>query len=600
MRFLFSCIAPAVLVGAISPLFSQSADFYPLELIKAGQKGYGKTVFKGTAVETFDVEVLGVLRNVGPKQNVILARLSGERVAKTGIFAGMSGSPVYIEDKMAGAVAYTWEFAKEPIVGITPIYEMVEIFKERPEIKIKSSLPLDPKKVYQVAEFMPLPVLREFPFISSSRRVKITGNLKPIATPLSLSGFSPQGIEPFASQFRAMGLLPLRGIGSARLEDYTDRPLEAGSTISVQMVRGDMEMSVSGTVTHTSGNRIYAFGHPFLGMGYTDMPLNKAAVLTIIQSLRTSQKVSATTELVGSIRQDRATGILGMAGEHPKLIPVRLRLWTSRHERKEFNYEIVTDSFLTPFLLTFTVQNSIVSSERTIGGQTLHLKCRISVRGQPEVSFQNSVSALIRTPTVAALAAASPVNFLLNSGFDNVVVERIELEIRAVEQTREAILEKVWQDKLEARPGETLNLTLFLRKPNGETLAEKYPVKIPEAVASGDLSIIVADGSSLAQMDDEIGMGEFVPQNLRQLIRAINNLKKNDRLYIRLFRDEPGAIIGGEGLPNLPPSLLALYESGKTSGNVKSIKKAIYVEYELPATDFVLSGKEVIQVNIEN
>ena len=600
MKSELSCIAFTILVTVIGSLPGQSADFFPLELVKPGQKGYGKTVFEGTTISTFDADILGVLHNVGPKQNVILARLSGEHLDKTGIFAGMSGSPVYIKDKIVGAVAYTWEFAKEPIVGITPIYEMVDIFKEQPQVKNLSLGRPDFAKLSQVAEFTSPPDLPEFAFVSSLGGGEISGNLKPISTPLSLSGFSSQAVEPFVSQFKAMGLVPVRGIGSAAVEDYADTPLQPGATISVQLVRGDMEVGASGTATHTSGNKVYAFGHPFLGIGYTNMPLSKAAVLTIIQSARTSQKISATTELVGSIRQDRSTGILGVTGEDPELIPVQLKLRTSRSELKTFNYEIVTDSLLTPLLLDFTVLNSIVSSERSVGGQTLQIKCKISVKGHLEVVFENSVSELARAPRMAALTAAAPVHFLLNSGFDDVILEKIDLEISTVEQTRKASLEKVWQEKLEARPGESLNLTVFLRKPNGDTLAEKYPVKIPEDVGPGPLSIIVADRSSLAQMDEEMELGQFVPRNLDQLIRAINNLKKSDRFYIRLFREEPGAIVDGEGLPDLPPSLLALYKSGKTPGSARSLTKVVYVEYELPATDFVLSGQEVVQVRVKN
>lgn len=598
MKFRVSWLALAFWALA-SYICGQSAEFYPLELVKPGQKGFGKTVFEGTKIETFDVEIIGVLQNVGPKQNLILARLSGDRISKTGVFAGMSGSPVYLDDRMVGAVAYAFPFAKEAIAGITPIYEIIDIFKEKPEARMGVAR-RHPRKMYRVAQWSAPEALREFPVDASLYDVTAYGNLRPIRTPLNLSGFSPEAIRAFAGQFEALGLVPVRGMGTGRVEGYDNVPLQAGSSISVQLVRGDMDVSASGTLTHVSGNKVYAFGHPLLRIGYTDMPLNKAAVLTVISSLMSSEKISATMEFVGAIRQDRATGIMGVTGEQPKLIPVRLRLLTSRKEIKEFNYEVVTDNLLTPLLMTFTVHNSIISSERAIGGQTLQVKCKIQVKGHPEVSFENSVSALASTPVIAALAAASPVNFLLNSGFEDLVMERVDLEISAVEQTREAILDKVWQDKLEARPGEEVNVTVFLRRPNGETVAEKYPVKIPDEVVPGLLNILVGDGISLDKFDESEDPGEFVPENLPQLIRAINNLKKNDRLYILLYREQPGAVIGGEGLPSLPPSLLALYNSQKTAGDVKAIKKVLYAEYELPPTDSVLSGQKVIKVNVRN
>lgn len=584
------------------PLFGQSVEFYPLESIQPGQTGYGKTVFEGTRVDTFQVEILGVLKNVGPKQNMILARLSGGPIARTGVFAGMSGSPVYIEDKLIGAVAYAFPFAKEPIAGITPIREMVDIFKEKPESGPRRARRVNPDKMYDVAQlpsFLSHFELPQFFVEPSLTRGQDLGRLQPIATPLNLSGFSPRSIQQFSSQLELLGLVPVRGMGTARMEAYEDVPLQAGSTITVQLVRGDIEVSASGTATHIEGDRIYGFGHPFLSLGNTDLPLNKGAVLTIIPNLMTSEKVSATLEPIGSIKQDRATGIMGVAGEEAQLIPVRLRLHTSRNEVKELNFEVVTDNFLTPFLMSFTVHSSIVSSERSIGDQTIQVKCTISIKGQSDVNFESSVSDLVSSPVFAALAAASPVNFLLNSGFEELVMEKIDVEITAVEQTREATVETIWQDRLEVDPGEEVHLTVFLRQSNGDTIIKKYPVKIPEEITPGPLKIVVADGMSLTREDAETGVGEFIPESLPQLIKAINNLKKNDRLYIRLVREQAGAIISGEGMPDLPPSLLALYGSRKTSGELKSMGEVIYVEHELPATEFVLHGRQEISVNVK-
>ena len=200
---------------------------------------------------------------------------------------------------------------------------------------------------------------------------------------------------------------------------------------------------------------------------------------------------------------------------------------------------------------------------------------------------------------MAAVAAAAPVNFLLTSGFENVVMQKITIEIEAVEQTRQAILSKLRLDKIELKSGEETNVSVFLRKSNGETMIEKYPVKIPEEVAPGKLELIVADGLSLDQEDAESTRRSFVPANLRHLIRAINNLKKNDRLYIRLVREQSGAVVAGEGLPDLPPSLMALYESQKTAGDVSPINRVVYVDHELPATDFVLSGRQSISLNVK-
>jgi hypothetical protein len=580
-------------------LFAQSPAFFPLDQVKPGLKGYGKTVFEGNQVERFDFEVLGVLKNVGPKQDMILARLIGDKVDRTGVFAGMSGTPVYIDDKLVGAIAAAFPFSKEPIAGITPIQQMVDIFKERPTGPTPTSdVKVDPRKWLKptdMAQLLPPGLAASY----SAGSVPSASSFRQIATPLNLSGFSSAVVAQFTPQLRALGFEPVSGIGGMAADPTDDARLEPGSTVAVQLVTGDMDVSATGTVTHVSGNNVYAFGHPFLSIGFTDLPMSKASVITVIPDMNVSMKVAATTRPVGTIKQDRATGIMGIMGEKPHMIPVHLQLKTSRNELKELDYQIVNDTFLTPFLMAFTVQNGIVSSERAIGGQTLQIKCSITVKGQPEILFENSVSDLASSTAFAAIAAASPVHFLLNSGFDNLVMEKINIEINAVEQTREAILEKVWQDKLEARPGDEVNLTVFLRKPNGDIVTDQYPVKIPEDIPPGPLKMMIGDGTSFEKSDAESEM-DFVPATLRQLVRAINNLKKNDRLYIRLFRDQPGALIDGEALPDLPPSLLALYKSEKTSGDVKTINKVIYVEHELTPTNFVLSGQKVIKVNIKS
>ncbi len=585
-----------------SSLPAQSVEFMPLSAVKPGLKGVGKTVFRGTTVEEFDVEILGVLDKVGPQQSIILARLSGPKVDESGVFAGMSGSPVYIDGKLVGAVAYAFSFATAPIAGITPIQEMVDVLKEN-----------DPGSMHMVRQFSPAGFYqaisaRGWPNTSDGTSIEVAGSfpnlrqfgrLMPIQTPISLSGMTSDSLDPFSRAFNSLGWMPVFGGAASSNTDWADTPLGPGSTVAVQLVRGDMEVAASGTVTYVDGEKVYAFGHPFLSAGNTAMPMAKAAVLGVIPSLMNSQKVSATIKSVGMIKQDRATGIMGITGEEPKLVPVKLKMTTSRGEIREFSYEVVSDNFLTPFLVAMTVQNSILSSERSIGDQTIQMKCRISLKDQPEVTFENSASDMSGSSALAALAAAAPVNFILSSGFENVVLQEINVDIVASEDTRETVLEKVWQDEVEAKPGEEVGITVFLRKPSGEVTAERYPVKIPEGLPPGPLKVLIGDGTSITQMDAKADDAQFIPKDLGQLVRAINNLKKNDRLYIRLFREQEGAVIGGEGLPGLPPSVLAQYNSKKTTGDVIPIRMVVFAEHELPPTDSVVSGQKVIQFQIE-
>ncbi len=590
-------IVLAVMVAAAG----QTTEFYPLSAVRPGLKGVGKTVFEGTRVDTFDVEILGVLEKTGPNQNLILARLSGEKVDRYGVFAGMSGSPVYIDGKLLGAIAYAFSFATAPIAGITPIQEMVDVFREQPGATLRLGQVRDPRQLHEVSTAfnLPAPMLEAFAPGDTFPALKSYGRLEPILTPLGLQGFVAGAVSSFAPQLASAGLIPVLGSGKSYGDSWANAPVEPGSTIAVQLVRGDMEVAASGTVTHISGNRIYAFGHPFLSIGYTDFPLTKAAVLGVIPSLMNSQKISASLEPFGVIRQDRATGILGLKDEKPKMIPVKVRLESSRGETRRLSYEVITDPLLTPFLLAFTVNNTIVASERSVGGQTLLVRSEIQLTGHPKVVFENAVASQTSATAAAAVAAAAPLSYLLTSGFEDVNVESVEIAVSASEEAREAVLEKVWQDRDEARPGEEVLLTVFLRRPNGAIESARYPVKIPDGLPAGPLKIMVGDGVTITRIDAQTEDAEFIPKDVNQLVRAINLLKKNDRLYIRLFREQEGAVVAGQGLPGLPPSILALYNSRRTKGDIQPISLVVFVEHELPQTNYVVTGQKVIEIKVK-
>ena len=596
-----SALMLLALLFARADLAAQSADFFPLSDVKPGLSGTGRTIFEGVEIEDFKVEILGVVRNISPQQNMILARLSGEQIEKTGVFAGISGSPVYIDGKLLGAVAYSFPFSKEPIAGITPISEMVDIFKERPA----SGQPASSGWKRPVSDLVKM-ASGELPFFPgtshsiSTAELGLAGNLAPISTPINLGGLSARTVAQFSNQFQALGLTPVRGLATTASTDYPDVPLAPGSTLTVQMVRGDMNASAAGTVTHISGDRVYAFGHPFMGTGFTDMPIAKGAVLTVVSSVQSSHKVTATLDAIGSLRQDRATGIMGIMRATPKLLPVKINLLTSRNEKREYNFEIITDPFLTPLLMTLAVFNSLSSSERTMGGQSLQLKSTIAIKGQQEVLFETSISDLINGPVMAAVSASSPVGFLLTSGFDDLEMEKIDLEIRTVEEQQTARLDRVWVDRGSVRPGQEFKIGVALRKPNGDTLQEEYTMRMPREIPPGPVRLLVGEGQSIVRVDNQFDRGEFIPETLPQLIRAINNLKRNNRLYVRLYRNNTnGFAVRSQGLPGLPPSLLEIYGSKRQSGDARKMNRVVFLERELPATRFALQGHEILELNVE-
>ena len=582
---------------------------FPLEDLRPGMKGTARTVFSGTETQEFGVEILGVIPGYpGPRQSAIIARLSGANVEKTGVFAGMSGSPVYIDGKIVGAIAFSFPFAKEPIAGITPIKQMIDLFNKGSEND--SQKPKEPRAVsfaqLAASDWKPsLPkaavssVSLLAPVSAGSALLPLLGQqMTPIATPLVFTGISQESLAMFAPQLVASGLLPVSGVGGSSditpLAPSDDNTFLPGSSISVQLVRGDYSLAAAGTVTLRDGNRIYAFGHPFLSLGSSDMPMTETSVVTVIPNLSNSFKLSVPGHMVGSISQDRASGVFGMLGKAPKMIPVTINLHTSRDRKETYSYEIASDSFLTPLLLNITVFNTITSSERALGDSTLSLKGEIRVRGQETVQIDRRFSAA-NSAILAAGSIAAPVASLLASGFDDVQLDGVTLDISSTDTKYAGTLERIALDRTEVRRGEKIEVQAYVRTESGKQFVQRIPVQIPEDTALGQLLVFVGDGGVLQEGS---AAKAFVPQDLGQLVRAINTVKKSDRLYVKLFRITAGAVIGTSELPNLPPSVVATLNSDRTSGGyTPTVLSAVY-EKELPPAEFVISGQQMIAIDV--
>jgi hypothetical protein len=581
---------------------------FPLEDVRPGLKGTARTVFSGSDTQEFNVEILGVLPGFpGPRQSAIIAKLSGANVEKTGVFAGMSGSPVYIDGKIVGAIAFSFPFSKEPIAGITPIKHMIDIFNQGADEKAK---PKEPRAVSfaQLAGTdwkpnLPKPAVSSIsllaPVSAGSPLLPLIGQqMTPIATPLVFSGISQESLSTFAPQLIASGLLPVSGVGGSAaitpMAEVNGNTFPPGSSISVQLVRGDYSLAAAGTVTMRDGDRIYAFGHPFLSLGASDMPMSESSVVTVIANMNNSFKLAVPGQMVGAISQDRATGIFGLLRRAPKMIPVKVNLHTSRDRTETFSYEVVSDSFLTPILLNITVFNTITSSERVLGESTITMTGEIRVKGQEPIQIDRRFSAN-NSPVQAAGSIAAPVGSLLNSGFDDVQLDGITLDISSSETKYAGALERITLDRTEVRRGEKVEVQAYVRTESGKQFVQRIPVQIPEDAALGQLLVFVGDGGALQEGSPA---KVFVPQDLSQLVRAINTVKKSDRLYVKLFRITPGAVIGTSELPSLPPSMVATLNSDRTSGGYTPTVLSPVYETELPPAEFVISGQQLIAIEV--
>jgi len=592
------------------------SDFFRVEDLKPGMKGIGRTCYQGSKPEEFQVEILGVMRRVNPGADAVLARLSGGPLTQTGVFEGMSGSPVFIDGKLLGAVAFSFPFAKEAIAGITPIVQMVDAFTEGLDPEGPGKLIMKKSALWQVQSPKPEgtganPDL-EITALDARWQPSLTpfaGHaLQPIATPLSIGGVSAEALRRFAPQFRALGFSVLQGSGAAAIQaggaaskaaQAADAsPVEPGSNLVIPLVQGDMDVSAGGTVTYINGNKLYAFGHPLFNLGFSQLPMYKGKAIIVFPSQQSSFKILETTDPIGALRQDRGFGVYGILGEKAKMIPMRVRINTSRGVKKTLNYQIVEDRLLTALLINLTVFNSINATERAMGVSTLTVKGKISLKGQDPIQLENRFSSEGSSSADAALSIAAPVNFLLAAGYKSLDLENIDLEITSVEDDRSAVLDSLRIDRSQLRAGDTLLLDVNSRKPNGEVIRDTYPVKIPADIQPGPLSILVADGTSIMTLDAREQGEDLIPRDLSQLVKFINNLRKNDHLYLRLFRRGPGAIVDGEGLPGLPPSILSILKSDRSTGNMSSIQTLPLLEYEFPPSNYVVTGSRELNLTI--
>ena len=578
---------------------------FPVDELRPGMVGVGRTVFEGDTLEDFKVHIIGVLRNViGPRRDLILARLEGGPLANAGVIAGMSGSPVYIDGRLVGAVSYSLgQFSKEPIAGITPIAEMTADATlpavRRQVARVDLPNPLTPESL-QASLRQAFAWAR--PFADNPADVQVLGDvsagistmLRPIATPLTLGGFDASVISPVAAVFRDQGFVPVMA-GAAQITQTARSSaaarLRPGDPIGVALMSGDLELGATGTVTEVDGDRVYAFGHPFYGLGPTQFPMTRAYVHAILPSLQSSMKIASTGEVIGTVSQDRATTIAGTLGSGPAMIPIKITLNNAeRGLKKTFSMAMVNDELFTPLLAYLSILNTLTSYERQNGVGTYALRGSASIKNHGAIAFEDLFTG-DQPSAGAAASVVAPINFLLRNAFEGIEFEGLNLEIEASEQPRSATLERVWIDGTRTRPGTTIDLKVLLRTYRGEEITKSVPVQIP-ANARGSVSIMVADATRLSQWEArELQVQPLQTRGVPQLIRLLNDARKNNRLYVRLVTRDGGAVVRGESLAALPQSVLAVMESDRNGGSFRPLQSALLGEWEIVSGHAVVGSR---------
>jgi SpoIVB peptidase S55 len=558
--------------------------------------GVGRTVFTGSQISDFDVEILGVLENIGPKESLIIARLSGGPLEHTGVMQGMSGSPVYIDGKLIGAVAMAFPFSKDPIAGIRPIEDM-----------LRSSAPA-PASRPQLA-FAERDLTRGIPHPEPGLAAVNSGEARmvDIATPISFGGFTRGTLDAFAPQLKALGLEPRQGIsaGSSVANDAEPKmgnpaDVKPGSMISVQLMSGDMGVGADGTVTYVDGSHLYAFGHRFLDIGATSLPFARAEVITLLPNVNTSFKLSTAREWMGSISQDRNTAVSGELGARPPMVPMSLAVTRSSKSVESYQMQMVNDPLLSPLLLQMAVFSVIDRTERTLGAATLHVTGEMEFQNAPApVKLDNLYSADNGVAAQVSLNAAVPAAYILQSGFNSLKLKKVSINIEAFDEKRQLNIDGVTVSRREVHAGDKLTLNVMLTGDDGAETTRKVDYQVPIGAPPGWLYFTVAD-ASVANLTDFRQILQTSPRSPRQLIDTVNELHPNTNAYVRVWRSDQAFQLEGSDLPAPPPSVaLVLEGSAANLQGITSSRNSKIAGMEIDGGGAVISGVKTVQVEVK-
>jgi SpoIVB peptidase S55 len=588
-----------------------STSLMPIDEIKPGMVGVGRTIFEGAEMKDFKVHILGVLKNVqAPQRNLILARLEGGPLAETGVIAGMSGSPVYIDGRLVGAVSYSiGAFPKEPIAGITPIAEMIEATadpgpRRGTSAQARIELPVSPERLAaavranyaRVASFADRPADVQTFGLPAAAGSQMGALLRPIATPLVLSGMDSATSDLVSSMFREAGFTPMLSGGASGDVSPETGPLRPGDPVGVSLLGGDGEMGATGTVTHVDGDRVYAFGHPFFNFGPTAFPMTRAHVYATLPSLMSSFKIATMGEVIGTMQQDRATAIAGTLGKGPAVIPITITLDNGRTAKRTFRYTAVNDQLFTPLLAYVALFNTLGNYERQFGAMTFTVKGKASFDKHADLAYEDIFTGDGPIPAASAYVAG-PITMLLANDVERVTLTGVELAVATAEESRSATIERVWLDEVRPRAGRTLPLKVLTRNYRGAEKISTIPIEIP-ANATGQLTVMVTDGKQLNQIEQRELRRSVQPTSVAQMIKLLNQSHRNNRVYVRLLTGTPGAVVNGEALTSLPPSVLSVLEGDRSGGNFTPIRSAALGEWEL-TMDSAISGTRVLTIDLD-
>ena len=613
-RFAVAAQAPAGMVtgaaGGWVPVAMPAAapavtKFFPLAEVKRGMKGVAYTVFEGVNPEPMQVEILGLLKDaLGPGQDMILARLHGEKPEYTGVVAGMSGSPVYIDGRLVGALSYRiGQFSKEPIAGITPIESMLQVRDGNGAASV--GMPRAAGEDTNAGVLRSAQNDNSFSQSGDSFSRHEQTEIRAMETPLVFGGFSQEAVERFGDRFRAMGLTPVAGLGGADPSAVQPEPLVPGSAVSAVLVRGDLSMAGTCTVTYVDPKRLLACGHPITQYGPVDMPMTKADVLASLASPLNAFKIINTTETVGAFTEDRASAIMGQFGLQARMIPVTVEVVPPAGAdkmvagvAKTLHFEVLDNRQLTPSTMLVSVYQSLQTNNTAAEEMSYRLTGEIGVKGLAPVRVQGMMAQTELFPGTinAALLVNDRFSKVYSNALEQPVVTGVRLKAEAIPARMTAVLESARLSRIDAHAGDEIEVEATLHPYQTEARIVRVKVKLPAELAPGTMRLVVSDGATVDRLTTRTGAQQQV--GLADTVAAMNRMHANDRVYVTLLDHATQAVLEGEALPGIPLSMANVLEPLKDAQKMQLTGESV-VEAGSADAGYAVSGSQVLNLLVK-
>ncbi len=595
-RLLPPFLAALILVFALGTNADDAPAIFPLSQVQPGMKGEVYTIFTGDTIEKVDLVVLGILHNaLGPKQDVILVQLLGDKVEHTGVVAGMSGSPVYFDGKLAGALSLKLGvFTKEAIGGVTPIENMLDVQKSS-DVSPHTP-PAAPTNSAGNTYRSEVPLPENF-----ARQTSVGSGqfLVPIETPLVSTGLYPETIARFSKELSGWGMSMMAG--GTTPPSPTDAQLKPGDMVGVELIRGDLSLTPGCTVTTVEKGQILACGHPIFSFGNVSMPLARAYVVTTLASAMASTKIISTGGTIGTLTQDRVTAIAGHLGAGPPMIPLDVTLVTPVTQ-KQFHFEMIESPQLTPVLVALATYNGIVGNAAYGEGSTLQLDGQIDIQGHTPVELRD-LYAPTDMPVPSGFFVASSVQSIFTQIYLNPYevphINGIHLRITALAERRWATIDNAWIEKNEVNPGDTVAVKVQLRPYRGAPFVQEIPIKIPAQAARGNLQLVISDAETANRTVDTLeatSQGQL--PGLEELIKLINRQHQNDRLYATLLQPTPTLMVEDKIMPNAPASAINVLDQRQSPGGARLLYQSMTGEWSVDMHQ-VVSGERTLTITVK-